>query len=157
MTVRIAQISGSTTTGYWNPVEHLAFLIKSSQSLKGLPDLQGSLSWCPVDDVAATLGELLVSDTKPYAIYHIENPSRQPWAEMTAILADALNIPRNQIIPFNDWVERVRNHNGPIAENPAKNLVGFFDEHFIRMSCGGLVLDTVQTREHSATLRKRGP
>lgn len=157
MTVRIAQISGSTTTGYWNPVEHLAFLIKSSQSLKALPGLNGNLSWCPVDDVAATLGELLVSDTNPYPIYHIENPSRQPWEAMTVMLADSLNIARKQIIPFDEWVERVRNHDGPIAENPAKNLVDFFDEHFIRMSCGGLVLDTVHTREHSATLRKTGP
>jgi acyl transferase domain-containing protein/thioester reductase-like protein/SAM-dependent methyltransferase/acyl carrier protein len=155
MTVRIAQISGSTTTGYWNPVEHFAFLIKSSQRLKVLPDLKGSLSWCPVDDVAVTLGEMLVSDTDPYPIYHIENPSRQPWAEMTVMLAHALDIPLNQIVPFNEWVDRVRNHDGPIAENPAKNLVNFFDEHFIRMSCGGLILDTVKTREHSETLRKR--
>jgi hypothetical protein len=76
---------------------------------------------------------------------------------MTVMLAHELDIPLNQVIPFSDWVDRVRNHNGPIAENPAKNLVDFFDEHFIRMSCGGLILDTVKSREHSETLRKRGP
>jgi malonyl CoA-acyl carrier protein transacylase/nucleoside-diphosphate-sugar epimerase len=41
MVVRIAQIAGSKTSGHWNPVEHLAFLIKSCQTLKAIPDLQG--------------------------------------------------------------------------------------------------------------------
>lgn len=44
MTVRIGQIAGSKTSGYWNPVEHLSFLIKSSQTLKVLPDFQGVCS-----------------------------------------------------------------------------------------------------------------
>ena len=41
MAVRIGQIAGSKTSGYWNPVEHLSFLIKSSQTLKAMPDFQG--------------------------------------------------------------------------------------------------------------------
>ena len=41
MVVRIGQIAGSTTSGYWNPVEHPAFIIKSSQTLRALPDLPG--------------------------------------------------------------------------------------------------------------------
>ena len=41
MAVRVGQIAGSKTNGYWNPVEHLAHLIKSSQTLKVLPDLDG--------------------------------------------------------------------------------------------------------------------
>lgn len=39
--VRIGQIAGSKFSGYWNPMEHLSFLIKSSQTLKALPDLKG--------------------------------------------------------------------------------------------------------------------
>jgi thioester reductase-like protein len=41
MSVRIGQIAGSKISGYWNPVEHFAFIVKSSQTLKMLPDLQG--------------------------------------------------------------------------------------------------------------------
>ncbi len=41
MVVRIGQIAGSRTSGYWNPVEHLSFLIKSSQTLKALLDFDG--------------------------------------------------------------------------------------------------------------------
>ncbi|KAL5355203.1 hypothetical protein BJX96DRAFT_181164 [Aspergillus floccosus] len=157
MAVRIAQITGATSNGHWNPVEHFAFLIKSSQTLKALPDFDGSLSWCPVDDVSATLGELLMSDTRPYPIYHIENPSRQPWRKMVKTLAHSLDIPREGIIPFDQWIERVRNSSASTNENPARQLLEFFDQHFIRMSCGGLILDTTKTREHSATLRQRGP
>lgn len=39
--VRVGQISGSKVNGHWNPVEHLVHLIKSSQTLRFLPDLGG--------------------------------------------------------------------------------------------------------------------
>ena len=75
MVARIEQISGSKTSGYWTPLEHLSFLIKSSPTSKALPDLKGvrgshprflahqqlprqELHWCPVNDVAATRGDL---------------------------------------------------------------------------------------------------
>ena len=45
MTVRIGQIAGSKTSGQWNSVEHFAFMIKSAQTLKALPDLEGV--WYP--------------------------------------------------------------------------------------------------------------
>lgn len=93
----------------------------------------------------------------PYPIYHIENPARQPWREVIPLLADALDIPRSCVIPFEDWVNRVRNFPSSETENPASKLVDFLDEHFIRMSCGGLILDTTKSREHSQTLANEGP
>lgn len=108
--------------------------------------------------MAATLGDLLLSDTTPHPIYHVENPTRQPWREMTAVLADALDIPRANIIPFDDWIERVLQHAGPAdTDNPAKKVIEFFDDHFIRMACGGLLFDTKNSREHSQTLATEGP
>jgi nucleoside-diphosphate-sugar epimerase len=41
MVVRIGQIAGSKTNGYWNRMEHLAFLLKSSQTLNALPQFDG--------------------------------------------------------------------------------------------------------------------
>ncbi len=158
MVVRPGQVAGSKTSGYWNPVEHLSFLIKSSQTLKALPDFNGLLSWTPVNDVAATLGDLLVSDNSPYPIYHIDNPVRQPWRDMIPVLADALDIPRRNVISFDEWVKRVRNFPGSIElDNPAAKLIEFLDGNFIRMSCGGLLLETVKGREHSKTLANVGP
>ena len=155
--VRIAQISGSTSNGYWNPTEYMPFLIKSSQVLNNLPDLEGTLSWYPVDLVAATLGELLMSDTTSDLVYHIDNPSRQTWRDMIATLADVLDISPNNIVPYGKWIDRVRRFRGSIADNPALQLEEFFIHYFLPMSCGGLVLDTSQTRQHSKTLREIGP
>lgn len=153
MAVRLGQIAGSKTSGYWNPMEHFGFVIKSSQTLDALPDVDGTVYWTPVNDIAATLSDLILSTQTPHPIYHIENPVGQPWKETNAILSDALGI-RN-LIPFEEWVQRVRE--APQKNNPASTLLEFLDSNYLRMSCGRLVLDVKNTLEHSATLRGVGP
>ena len=156
-TVRLGQIAGSKISGYWNPVEHLSFLWKSSQTLKKLPAFEGLLSWTPVDDVAGTLADLVFAED-PYPIYNIDNPVRQEWQDMLPVVADALDIPRSNIVPFEEWVDLVRNSPGSLEkDNPASKLIDFLDSNFLRMSCGGLLLDTTKSREHSKTLRAVGP
>lgn len=157
MIVRLGQIAGSRTSGYWNPMEHFGFLIKSSQTLKALPDVPGMAYWTPVQDIAATLSDLLglssAPDHEPCPIYHIDNPVGQSWREINAVLADALGI--NQLVPFQTWVDRVRA--APTRDNPASTLVEFLEDNYLRMSCGGLVLDVRQTLKHSKTLAAMGP
>ena len=111
-----------------------------------------------MNDMAASLSELLLSDEPPHPIYHIDNPIQQPWQEMMVTLADALNVPTSNIIPFRDWVTKVRR--SPLSiekDNPAGKLIDFLDDHFLRMSCGGLILDTKKACEHSRTLAAVGP
>ncbi|UPX21004.1 Noranthrone synthase [Ascochyta rabiei] len=151
--VRLGQIAGSRTSGYWNPMEHFGFLIKSSQTLNALPDVPGTAFWTTVDDIAATLSELVLADCTPYPVYHIENPAGQSWKTLNSILGTALNI--TNFIPFEEWVERVRA--APKQNNPASSLLNFLDDNYLRMSCGGLVLDVRCTLEHSSTLRAVGP
>ncbi len=155
MVVRLGQIAGSTNSGYWNPMEHFGFLVKSSQTLNALPDMTGGLYWTPVNEIAGALSDLVLADNVPYPIYHVENPVGQPWREMTSILAEALHIPPRNVIPFQEWLERVRN--APQKNNPASTLLEFLEDNYFRMSCGGLVLDTKKTLEHSKTLREVGP
>ncbi|PYI32372.1 putative polyketide synthase [Aspergillus indologenus CBS 114.80] len=160
MTVRPGQIAGSSESGYWNPREHFSFLIKSSQTLGALPRFEGLLSWTPVDVVAGTLVDLLLRDDQPYPVYHIENPIRQRWEQMMPVLADELHIPQTNTIPFSEWVQRVRDYSlqaGSERDNPAIMLADFLDENFLRMSCGGLLLETRRCREHSKTLADMGP
>ncbi|KAL2808100.1 beta-ketoacyl synthase [Aspergillus granulosus] len=153
MVVRLGQIAGSKTSGYWNPMEHFGFMIKSSQTLDALPDVPGTVFWTPVNDIAATLSDLVTGNHSPYAIYHIENPVGQPWKEANAILADALGI--KQLVPFEEWIARVRA--APQRGNPAATLIDFLEETYLRMACGGLVLDVKHTLEHSKTLSAVGP
>ncbi|KAK5656795.1 hypothetical protein OQA88_4343 [Cercophora sp. LCS_1] len=162
MCVRLGQVAGSSTTGYWNALEHFSFLVKSSQTLRALPDFTGLLSWTPVDVVARTLADLVLcatrSATEVYPVYHVDNPVRQPWEDMIPVLARALAIPTTNVVPFAEWVRRVRHFPGSVdKDNPAYKLVNFLDGNFLRMSCGGLLLDTAHTREHSSTLAAQGP
>ncbi|KAK9783861.1 putative polyketide synthase [Seiridium cardinale] len=162
MVVRPGQIAGSKTSGFWNPIEHFAFLVKSAQALRAWPDFDGVLQWIPVNDVAGTMADLLHIENphapKPYHVYHIDNPIGQPWKEMSPVLADALGIPKDRIIPFRTWVRLVR-HSPLHAEtdNPAARLIDFLDGNFERMSCGGLILDTAHSQEHSKTMAHARP
>ncbi|KAJ5115662.1 Type I Polyketide synthases (Type I PKS) [Penicillium angulare] len=158
-TVRLGQVGGSKISGYWNPVEHLSFLFKSSQTIQKLPDLHGTLSWTPVDDVAKTLVDLLFVKA-PYPVYHVENPVGQPWEEMIPILAEGLGIPRENLLPLKEWLDCVRAFPEDPSDkdkNPATALVDFIERDFERMSVGGLLLDTTKSREHSPSLQAVGP
>ncbi|KAK0762039.1 hypothetical protein N5P37_004839 [Trichoderma harzianum] len=157
MAVRIAQITGSRTNGYWNPVEHFSFFVKSAQFLRSLPDLKGTLSWSPVNDVADSLLDILTSNMDPYPIYHIENPARQPWPEMITLLSSELGVPSDRIVPYEQWLKEVKSCDASTTENPAKQLMSFWETHFLRMSTGPLILDTKHSREHSKTMRESGP
>ncbi|KAL9629234.1 MAG: hypothetical protein Q9204_005391 [Flavoplaca sp. TL-2023a] len=159
MSVRLGQVAGNSKTGYWNTQEHLSFLVKSSQTLRTLPNFTNQLSWTPVDLVAATLSDLAFQSSAPPApIYHIDNPVRQPWQKMITLWGTTLGIPLSNIVPFDEWVRRVRHFPGSTEkDNPAYKLVDFLDGNFLRMSCGGLLLDTTRARSHSATLAAVGP
>ncbi|KAH7133939.1 hypothetical protein EDB81DRAFT_695655 [Dactylonectria macrodidyma] len=162
MVVRPGQIAGSSVSGFWNPVEHFAFLVKSAQALRMWPDFDGVLQWVPVNHVAGTMVDLLrIGDGNApecYPVYHIDNPVGQPWTEMSRVLAGALGIPSDRVIPFRKWVRMVR-HSPLLAEteNPAARLIDFLDHNFERMSCGGLILDTANSQKHSRTLAAEGP
>nr|APX43978.1 polyketide synthase [Pestalotiopsis microspora] len=161
MTVRPGQIAGSSKSGYWNPVEHFAFLVKSAQALRAWPDFNGTLMWLPVDRSAKIIVELLkIGDLEapdPYPVYHIDNPTGQPWKAMSPVLASALDIPSDMIIPFDAWIARLRRSPLTDTENPASRIADFLEYHFPRMSCGGLILDTQKAQEHSNTMAKEGP
>ncbi|KID83470.1 Beta-ketoacyl synthase [Metarhizium guizhouense ARSEF 977] len=161
--VRPGQIAGSSSSGYWNSMEHVPFLIKSSQTLGVLPDLPGHLAWAPVDAVAGTAVDILTlpDNVQAHPVYHIDNPKRQSWSEMVSMLGRALDIPDDKIIPFADWIHVVRSNakqsNGPDEENPASMLADFFEQDFVHMSCGAMVLGTDKACEHSVTLRSLEP
>ncbi|KAI2471684.1 hypothetical protein F4781DRAFT_439960 [Annulohypoxylon bovei var. microspora] len=135
----------------WNPVEHLSFLIKSYQSLKALPALEGVLQWVPAKDIDRMLVDLNLFSSVSHPIYHIDNPIGQSSSRRSRCS------PREHR-SVSKWVKRVRR--SPLSieiDNPAARLIDFIDDNFLRMSCGGLILDTTKAREHSKTLATQGP
>lgn len=158
--VRPGQIAGSTRSGFWNPVEHFASLVKSAQALRAWPDLQGVMQWLPVDRCAGVMADLLKigRDAEPeFPVYHVDNPVGQPWKGMSPVLAAALDIPSHNIVSFGDWIKQVRRSPLSEAENPAARAAEFLEGHFERMSCGGIILDTQRAAEHSETMAVQGP
>lgn len=160
MVVRPGQIAGSSKSGFWNPAEHFAFLVKSSQYLRAWPDLDGMLQWVPVDHCAGVCADLILRHTGPsHSIYHIDNPVGQSWKQMSPVMARSLDIPADAIIPFDSWIKRVRTSPlVPDTENPAARpmMVEFLAGNFERMSCGGLILDTERAQQHSVTMASEG-
>ena len=159
---RPGQIAGSSTSGYWNTVEHLPFFIKSAQSLRAWPNLDGVMQWVPVDLSAAVMVDLVLNSNASHPVYHVDNPVGQPWKEMNRVLARALGISDStNIIPFKDWVRRVRvSPLVPETENPAARpgMPDWLETNFERMACGGLILGTERAQEHSSTMAKNvGP
>ncbi|KAL8919503.1 MAG: hypothetical protein Q9172_004957 [Xanthocarpia lactea] len=136
--VRLGQIAGALS-GYWNANEHFVAIISSSKTLGVLPDLR----------------ELLFDTQLLRLVYHLENPIRQSWQDVTDVLTEELGIPRSKCRPLDHWVDLVRN--SADAGNPAKSLATFLGEEFEKMSCGGVVLGTEVSRIRATTLRQTGP
>lgn len=158
--VRPGQIAGSSTSGFWNPDEHFAFMVKSAQSLRVWPELGGTLLWTPVDHCGAVVADLALNPAAIGPIYHMDNPVGQPWKDVNPIFARLLNVPAGAIVPFREWIKRVRT--SPLVaetENPTarSGFADFLEKNFERMSCGGLVLDTTRAKEHSVTMAREGP
>ncbi|KAK0713573.1 hypothetical protein B0T26DRAFT_742197 [Lasiosphaeria miniovina] len=155
--VRPGQIAGNSASGAWNENEHLAFLVKSSQTLRALPALGGELCWTPVEAVAGAVADLVLlgEETHMAPVYHVDNPVRQPWGDVLGVMREELGV--QEVVPFDAWVRRVRAFPGSMDDNPAARLIDFLDENFVRMSCGGMLLDTKKACEHSATMRAVGP
>ncbi|KUL90849.1 hypothetical protein ZTR_00908 [Talaromyces verruculosus] len=75
------------------------------------------------------------------------------WEVLTAGKPQHREVPKEQFEMETVWQEADPNRNGHgnFIDAYAKNLVDFFEEHSIRMSCGGLILDTAKSRKYSAT------
>lgn len=114
-----------------------------------------TLSWLPVDSAARAVGEILLQDKKLELVYHLENPVRQSWRHVVALLSRELDIPSSSVIPLDQWLTHISSVSGP--ENPAASLIDFLKEDFLKMSCGSVVLDTSASRNASQTLAFMGP
>lgn len=80
---------------------------------------------------------------------HLENPVRQPMADILTFIAAELGLPA-KTIPYEEWLQRC------LDAGSLRSLEGFFKEHFRALANGSVVLDTRMARTVSATLRGSG-
>ncbi|KAH8807195.1 putative NRPS-like enzyme [Xylogone sp. PMI_703] len=153
--VRIGQMSAARKTGFWSTTEHIAALVKSSQRVGAFPYLKGTCSWLPVDTTAEVLSDILLSAKLPSSpILHLENPVRQSWHDVSIILASSIGLQDSKFISYKEWIQRVISlGDGINADNPAYQLLEFFQNDFEHMASGNVIMDTSLSRRCSRTLR----
>jgi thioester reductase-like protein len=167
--VRVGQVSGSTTSGFWNSSEHLPALVKSSQLVGKLPPMKGLLSWLPVDLAAQSISELLLAlaGYEKCMVFHLQNPVMQATDEVYDVILSKLGPDCSLAESFEEWLETVfrapdkgtrsmgKDCKKDAASNPATKLAEFFRNDFRRM--GDVVMGTAQARKLSPTLENMGP
>jgi hypothetical protein len=86
----------------------------------------------------------------------MENPSRQSWNGVLHTLASILGgsgepLP---IIPFPEWLDRVRSLGDDPAHNSAYKIISFLENDFVRLADGSVILKTSTARIDSPTMVK---
>ncbi|KAM5346094.1 hypothetical protein ACJ41O_009099 [Fusarium nematophilum] len=148
--VRIGQLSGpESCEGVWKNTEHIPALVRASQMVGALPALDGTASWLPVDRAARSLTEMALHVGDIPRFLHLENPVRQPMADICTFVAAGLGLPV-KAIPYEEWLQRC------VDAGALRSLEGFFMEHFRALASGSVVLDTKMARAVSGTLRGSG-
>ncbi|VDB88513.1 unnamed protein product [Peniophora sp. CBMAI 1063] len=152
--VRIGQMTGAEGSGAWNASEHFPIIVATCQKLQAIPEINGTLSWMPVNRAASVVAEcLFTEDFAP--IYHLENPARQEWSSVLQDLSELLGgVPS---VPFAEWLERVRALGADPQENPAAKVIEFLERDFLRMASGTVILGTEKTCIASPALATSRP
>ncbi|KAK1221709.1 hypothetical protein PQX77_015480 [Marasmius sp. AFHP31] len=159
--VRIGQMTGPEGSGCWSESEHFPMICRTSKLVKALPDIDGTLSWIPVNRAASVIHELLFGERfRPF--YHVENPVRQSWKEVLEYLSVLLAGPPGleeplPLVSFSEWTERVRRCSDDPVKNPALKIIRFLEEDFVRMASGKVVLGTELACEDSVALKGSVP
>ncbi|PSN70708.1 hypothetical protein BS50DRAFT_584305 [Corynespora cassiicola Philippines] len=129
-----------------------------------LPNLKETLSWFPVDQVAATLSYLMLPVNKAQikgkesnrrsSYYHIKNPIYQGWKQITQYLGLTLGI--QKIISFDKYINAVLHQasTDTWASNRAALLTEFWAQDFVQMPFSQLVINTEQAQRNSYALKR---
>ncbi|KAI1432578.1 hypothetical protein GGR50DRAFT_673698 [Xylaria sp. CBS 124048] len=156
--IRLGQIAGASTNGFWNAKEHIPVLMSIAQRMGRWPKLQGTLSWLPVDTCAAVISDIALSPAALDLVYHVENPVRQDWPTVIWNAMSELNCTESPLVDLDDWCAQMQIDTSETAATEIEQLLAdFFRDDFQHMACGGVILDTRNARRMSSTLRRAVP
>ncbi|KAG5652628.1 putative NRPS-like protein biosynthetic cluster [Sphagnurus paluster] len=132
--LRVGQISGGQPKGAWATSDWVPILVKSSVALGILPQVNGVVSWLPVDGVAGGILDIALGDKAPPPMLNLVHPRPVEWSNVIAGIKTAIKevLGRNlEVVPFGDWVSALEAHaDTATAETmdsiPALKLLDFF-------------------------------
>lgn len=116
-----------------------------------LANRQKTLSWIPVDQAARVAAELLLASELTNQVYHLENPTRQPWSDVCSVIENCLHLPVRRRLDYQEWLARIAARCDSVPD-----LLEFLQDHFLHMSSGRLILDMRNTLAISPALRSTG-
>ncbi|KAJ3846639.1 acetyl-CoA synthetase-like protein [Lentinula lateritia] len=130
--IRVGQICGALSNGYWNPTEWFPLMMKSSVHLQALPACPKPVSWIPMEVAAKVFAELTFgSDHLQHQVFHLAHP--RPILFDTLIVSAAFHL-KLPVIPYTDWFQLLKseaeivNSDSSLLERiPAWKISTFFE------------------------------
>jgi len=129
--VRVGQLCGGASAGSWNTKEWFPALVQSTDALRCFPSEDKPVFWIPASTAAALLVKLATSSYRPKSdIIHLVHPRPTSFADLAAVFATALDVPR---VPYKQWLmkledlhEKQVSGDGSDSELRALRLITFF-------------------------------
>ncbi|KAJ5053497.1 putative secondary metabolism biosynthetic enzyme [Penicillium rubens] len=163
---RVGQIAGPTTQqGQWNPDEWLPAMIKSSITMRCVPETLGSrtVDWIPVDLVSAIIMDIIhVRQEHQFdhscAVYHLRNPTSASWRSLLSPLVENYGV---SPVSLTAWIAKLEDIQATASETiqdiPAVKLLDFFKELESSARADMPTIDVRKAMESSTTMRALEP
>ena len=149
--LRVGQVIADTTHGIWNATEAIPMMIQAGLTIGSIPRLDESPLWLPVDVVASTVSDILLSSAGAGVMNVVNHQSFHWTRDLLPALHQAgleFSEPSQQ-----EWIQNLRKSNpDPVANPPIKLLDFFASKYDNDRPRTGLVYDTSYARFLSPSL-----
>ncbi|KAG1829201.1 L-aminoadipate-semialdehyde dehydrogenase [Suillus variegatus] len=153
----IGQMVGDSQNGVWNETEAISLIIKCTDTIGILPNLDESVSWLPVDYAAKAIIDLVNVPPQRLPlgecpVWNVIHPKLVPWTSVLSSLQHAGL--KFKALPRHEWIKALRA--SPIDEvnNPSRKLLTFFENKYGQEELATRYpLLTVQSEKASKSLR----
>jgi thioester reductase-like protein len=137
--LRIGQMVGDSRNGVWNETEAISLIIKCTDTIGILPNLEESVSWLPVDYAAKVILDLVKIPPQclplgECPVWNVIHPKLVPWTFILSSLQHSGL--KFKALPRHEWIKALRASPIDEANNPSRKP-----------------LSTVQTEKASKNLR----
>ncbi|KAG2146015.1 putative aminoadipate reductase [Suillus bovinus] len=155
--LRIGQMVGDSRNGVWNETEAISLIIKCTDTIGILPNLEESVSWLPVDYAAKAIIDLVnippqCSPLGECPVWNVIHPKLVPWTSILSSLQHAGL--KFKTLPRHEWIKALRASPADEVNNPSRKLLTFFENRYGQEELATRYPSlTVQTETASKSIR----
>ncbi|KAG6818278.1 putative NRPS-like protein biosynthetic cluster [Arthromyces matolae] len=123
---RIGQLSGGKPKGAWATTDWVPILVKSSVTIGLLPDMEGVLSWIPIDAVAAAMVDAVLGNARlPHAV-NIVHPRPIEGKQVISFIQSAIEEVFGhhlKIVPYTEWLVAIEDRAVEVTEETIADIL----------------------------------